>query len=77
MHVFVCVCVCVCVVSYELCFPVKIPNFSGLFVYFLAMMLSLWDLSSPISDWTRTMAVKTWNPNHEATRELSSRPFID
>ena len=79
MHVFVCVCVCVCVcgVSYELCFPIKIPNFSGLFASFLAMMLNLWDLSYPTSDWTWAKAVKGWNPNHQATGELPSRPFID
>lgn len=32
----------------------------------------LWDLSSPIRDWTWAMAVRAQNPNPSATRELPS-----
>lgn len=40
--------------------------------YFLAMPPDWWDLGSLPRDCTRTAAVKVWNSNHLATRELPS-----
>ena len=34
------------------------------FFFFLAVLQSLWDLSSSNRDWTEATAVKAWNPNH-------------
>ena len=36
---------------------------------------SLQDLSSPTRDWSHTLAVKVWGPNHWTTREFSVLPF--
>ena len=42
---------------------------------FLTVSCSLWDLSSPIRDQTRTMAVKTCSPNRWTTREFPRQVF--
>ena len=38
--------------------------------FFLATPHGSWDLSSPTCHWTWAMAMKAWNSNHEAIREL-------
>ena len=38
--------------------------------FFLVVLYGLQDLSSPTRDWTQAMAMRAWNPNHYATREL-------
>ena len=43
-----------------------------LLFFFLAMPCGLWDHSSPIKNWTQATVMKAQNPNHWATRELSS-----
>lgn len=40
------------------------------FFFFLAKPCSLQDLSSLTRAWNQAMAVKAWNTNHQATREL-------
>ena len=41
------------------------------FFFFLVVPCGLWDLSPLTRDWTQATEVKAWNPNHQATRELS------
>lgn len=50
-----------------------------IFTYFLIKLLlatphGFWDPSSLTMDWTRPLAVKTRNPNHQTTRELPLSP---
>ena len=42
---------------------------------FLATPPGLWELSSPTCNWTRAMARKAWDSNHEAIRELHKLCF--
>ena len=38
--------------------------------YFLAVLHSMWDLSSSSTDWTHTLCSESWNLNHWTTREI-------
>ena len=45
------------------------------FVFFLATLYILQDLSSPTRDWTQAPAVKVVSPNPWTTREFSKTVF--
>ena len=45
------------------------------FFFFLAVSHSLWDLSSPIRDWTWAMAVSTLSLNHWTAKEFPRNIF--
>ena len=44
-------------------------DYYSVLFYFLVAPCGLWDLSFLTRDRTRAMAMKVWNPNHQATRE--------
>lgn len=46
-------------------------------VCFLVTPCSLQYLSSPAGDWTQSMAMKAWNPNLLATREIPAWEILD
>ena len=54
-----------------------LEGFLFLCVYFLAAPCSFQDLSSPAGDWTQAMAMKTWNPNLLATRQIPACEILD
>ena len=44
--------------------------------FFLIVPYGMWDLSSPIRDWTWTLAVKVWSPNYWITRKIPVSFFL-
>ena len=46
------------------------------FKIFLVMQHSLWDLSSPTRDWTRSSALEAWSSNHWTPKEFPVLNFI-
>ena len=69
----------ICFLAIFLCPSLEHCSFilRSIFLLFLALAHSLQHLSSSSRDWTQAMAMKVWNPNHEATQELPLRSDLN